>query len=86
MTKEHYPQPLQFSLDDTEGATQERVSFEPCVGQDYVGKVKLIRTNTELPVYDSDGLAPDLSAIQGLRGSGSFGFAQSVSGQKGRRF
>eukprot|EP00804_Cyclotella_cryptica_P003629 CCRYP_002219-RA/>CCRYP_002219-RA protein AED:0.38 eAED:0.42 QI:0/0/0/1/0.33/0.25/4/0/448 len=59
--------PAVFSLDDTEGATQERVSFEPCIGQDYVGKVKLICTNTELPVYDSDGLAPDLGATRSSR-------------------
>ena len=67
MTEEHYPQSLQFSLDDTEGATRERYSFEPCIGQDYVGTVKLKRTNAELPVYDSDGLAPDLSASRSSR-------------------
>lgn len=64
MTKEHYPQPLQSSWDDTEGAAQERVSFEPCIGQDYVGMVTLRWTNMKLPVYDAEGLVPDLGLIK----------------------
>jgi hypothetical protein len=67
MTKEHYPQPLQASLDDTLGLSQEKFSFEPCSGQDYIGMVTLRRTGTKLPVYDADGLAPDLSAIRSSR-------------------
>lgn len=59
MTKEHYPQPLQSSLDDTQGLPQEKVSFEPAIlGQDYIGTVTLKRTGVQLPVYDADGLAP----------------------------
>jgi hypothetical protein len=41
MTTEHFPQPLQASLDDTEGATGEKVSFEICFGQDHMGIVTL---------------------------------------------
>lgn len=59
MTKEHYPQPLQSSLDDTQGLPQEKVSFEPAIlGQDYIGTVTLKHTGVQLPVYDADGLAP----------------------------
>jgi hypothetical protein len=65
MTREHYPQPLQASLDDTEGSTGERVSFEACFGQDHIGTVTLRKhPGTTLRVYDADGLAPDLSLIQ----------------------
>lgn len=65
MTKEHYPQPLQASLDDTEGATGEKVSFDACFGQDYLGTVTLRKhPGTVLRVYDADGLGPDLSLIQ----------------------
>ena len=80
MTKEHYPQPLQSSLDDTEGVAQERISFEPCVGQDYVGMVTLRQTNMKLRVYDAEDLVPDLGLIN-TSGSGSFGLKQFVSGQ-----
>lgn len=65
MTKEHYPQPLQASLDDTKGATGEKVTFEICFGQDHMGLVTLRKhPGTTLRVYDADGLAPDLSLIQ----------------------
>jgi hypothetical protein len=64
MTKEQYPQPLQASLDDTKGASGEKVSFKPCMGQDYVATVTLRKhPDTILRVYDSDGLAPDLALI-----------------------
>ncbi len=63
MTREHYPQPLQVSLDDTVGATQEKYLFEPCFGKDYMGTVQVWKTGITLRVYDADGLAPDMATI-----------------------
>lgn len=63
MTREHYPQPLQASLDDTVGATQEKYLFEPCFGKDYLGTVRVRKTGIMLRVYDADGLAPDMTTI-----------------------
>lgn len=36
MTEEHYPQPLQASLDDTEGPSGENVTLDYCSGCDYI--------------------------------------------------
>ena len=63
MTREHYPQPLQASLDDTVGATQESHLFEPCFGKDHIGTVRVWKTGIVLKVYDADGLAPDMTTI-----------------------
>jgi hypothetical protein len=63
MTSEHYRQTLQASLDDTEGQSQDKFHFESCEGKDYIGNVMLLKTKTELRVYDADGLAPDLAAL-----------------------
>ena len=69
MTEEHYPQPLQASLDDTEGASGEKVTLEYCSGCDYIGTVtRHSRPCTNPPrVYDADGLAPDLAGIPSSR-------------------
>jgi hypothetical protein len=63
MTREHYPQPLQVSLDDTVGATQEKYLFEPCFGQDYIGTAHIRKTGIVLRVYDANGLAPNMATI-----------------------
>ena len=64
MTGEHYFQPLQASLDDTLWGSQERFLFEPCFGENYLGTVRLRNSDLSLRVYDAEGLAPDLAAIQ----------------------
>lgn len=64
MTEEHYPQTLQASLDDTEGAAGDRASFETSFGQDYLAVVRLKHhPETELRLYDAEGLGPDLATI-----------------------
>lgn len=67
MTREHYFQPLQASLDDTLGGTQERFLFEPCFGENYLGTVTVRNSGVSMRVYDADGLAPDLAAIKPAR-------------------
>eukprot|EP00956_Cyclotella_meneghiniana_P034910 scaffold109326_cov43-Cyclotella_meneghiniana.AAC.1 len=64
MTGEHYFQPLQASLDDTLWGSRERFLFEPCFGENYLGTVRLRNSDLSLRVYDAEGLAPDLAAIQ----------------------
>jgi hypothetical protein len=64
MTGEHYFQPLQASLDDTLGGSQEWFLFEPCFGKSYLGTVRLRNSDVSLRVYDAEGLAPDLAAIK----------------------
>jgi hypothetical protein len=67
MTSEHYTHTLQALLDDTLGLLQVKYCFESCFGQDYIGLVTLKATGTQLRVFDADGLAPDLAAIQPSR-------------------
>jgi hypothetical protein len=67
MTREHYAQTLQSSLDDTVARTGEAFTFEPCLGQQYIGTVHLRKTGVSLCVYDADGLGPDLSLIASSR-------------------
>ena len=63
MTEEHYSQTLQGSLDDTEGPRRERVTFEPCSGQPFVGIVKVHKSGRCLRVYDGDSFGPDLFTL-----------------------
>jgi hypothetical protein len=69
MTEEHYPQPLQASLDDTEGPTGENVTLDYCSGCDYIGTIVRHKHPATQPVrvYDADGLAPDLAGIPSSR-------------------
>lgn len=67
MTREHYAQTLQSSLDDTVARSGEAFTFEPCLGQQYIGSVRLRKTGASLWVYDADGLGPDLSLIASSR-------------------
>ena len=67
MTKEHYPQVLQSSLDDTVGKSQVRFSFEPHQGGTSMGTVTLKKNGSKLPVNDSNGLGPDLGLIRSPR-------------------
>lgn len=86
MTKNHFVQSLQTSLDDTEGLS---FAFEPCPGKDYIGTVAITKgkETVSLKVYDADGLAPVLQVQFLLHpDSGSFGFGLLVCGQRQTRF
>jgi hypothetical protein len=67
MTEDHYAQTMQASLDDNAGKFQGEYSFEPCLGSDYIGEVRVKKTGALLRIFDADGLAPDLHLITNAR-------------------
>jgi hypothetical protein len=63
MTRDHYAQTLQSSLDDTLPRSGEAYTFEASSGQRYIGAVRLHKTGASLWVYDGESLGPDLAVI-----------------------
>ena len=65
MTSSFYQRPFQTALDDTEGPSKYK-SFEVASGiKDIVGLV-VDKAGVKHPVYDSNGLAPNLAALSEL--------------------
>ena len=73
MTRDHYAQTLQSSLDDTLPRSGDAYTFETCSGQLHIGSVRLRKTGASLWVYDGDSLWVLICRLFLWLGFGSFG-------------